>query len=563
METLNGFLFIKTIYLCEHCLKLMSPKYLITALVTFFLFGCSDKEKEGQNMVSEDLPNIVWLVAEDQSPEWFPMYGDSTIPLPNLESLAADGVVFTNAVAPVPVCAPARSAIITGMYPTTLGTHNMRTHKPWAPINEPLLDSLPSYSPVVPEGVKMFTEYLRKIGYYTANGPKEDYNFEKTDAAWDESSNKAHWRKRKKDQPFFAVFNYSVCHESQIWARGKDSLFVDPNALTVPPYFPDTDVVRHDLAVNYSNLKRLDNQAGKILDQLKEDGLYENTIIFFYGDHGGPFPRHKRALYDTGVKVPLIIKFPKNKNAGSYDDRLISFIDYAPTLLSLAGIEPPKVMQGVAQFGKYEVKKKPKYTFHTSDRFDEIYDRLRAVRSKRFKYIKSYNTNLSHALPVAYREQMPMMQELRELFKAGKLNKEQASWLKPTKPEEELYDLKNDPFELNNLADLPEMKDTLVFYRNILTDWIKDTKDLGGIPEQDLINKWLPEGMVQQIPALEVEIKESMVHLISPQKDATIIWKRPMDSVWNIYTQPLPDDLVFEAKAERIGYKDSDILRME
>ncbi len=185
METLNGFLFIKTIYLWAHRLSLMSPKYLIILFVAFLLFGCADKEKEDQNMVSEDLPNIVWLVAEDQSPEWFPMYGDSTIPLPNLESLAADGVVFTNAVAPVPVCAPARSSIITGMYPTTLGTHNMRTHKPWAPINEPLLDSLPSYSPVVPEGVKMFTEYLRKIGYYTANGPKEDYNFEKTDAAWD------------------------------------------------------------------------------------------------------------------------------------------------------------------------------------------------------------------------------------------------------------------------------------------------------------------------------------------------------------------------------------------
>ncbi|PIB22808.1 sulfatase [Maribacter sp. 4G9] len=541
----------------------MSPKYLISGLVAFFLFGCTNKEKEGQNMGSQDLPNIVWLVAEDQSPEWFPMYGDSTIPLPNLESLAADGVVFTNAVAPVPVCAPARSAIITGMYPTTLGTHNMRTHKPWAPINEPLLDSLPSYSPVVPEGVKMFTEYLRKIGYYTSNGPKEDYNFEKTDAAWDESSNKAHWRKLKRDQPFFAVFNYSVCHESQIWARGKDSLFVDPNALKVPPYFPDTDVVRHDLAVNYSNLKRLDNQAGKILDQLKEDELYENTIIFFYGDHGGPFPRHKRALYDTGVKVPLIIKFPKNKNAGSYDDRLISFIDYAPTLLSLAGIEPPKVMQGVAQFGKYEVKRKPKYTFHTSDRFDEIYDRLRAVRSKRFKYIKSYNTQLSHALPVSYREQMPMMQELRKLFDADKLNEEQAAWLQPNKPEEELYDLQKDPYELNNLADRPEMKDTLVFYRNILTDWIKDTKDLGGVPERDLIRNWLPNGEIQKLPALEVEVQDSVIELISPKRDATIVWKSPKDSIWNVYTQPLPTGMPIEAKAERIGYQDSEIISLE
>lgn len=563
---MKGFLvlYIKWhIFIEVHTIVTMISKYPILLFFLLIFISCVDDEQGNEIQEPKELPNIVWLVAEDQSPEWFPMYGNSTIPFPNLESLAADGVVFTNAVAPVPVCAPARSALITGMYPTTLGTHNMRTHKPWAPINEPLLDSLPSYSPIVPEGVKMFTEYLRKIGYYTANGPKEDYNFEKTDASWDESSNMAHWRKRKKDQPFFAVFNYSVCHESQIWARGKDSLFVDPNVLNVPPYFPDTDVVRHDLAVNYSNLKRLDNQAGKILDQLKEDGLYENTIIFFYGDHGGPFPRHKRALYDTGVKVPLIIKFPNNKNSGSYDDRLISFIDYAPTLLSLAGIEPPKVMQGVAQFGKYEVKKKPQYTFHTSDRFDEIYDRLRAVRSKRYKYIKSYNTHLSHALPVSYREQMPMMQELRKLFNSDKLNEEQAAWLQPNKPEEELYDLQKDPYELNNLADLPELKDTLIVYRNILNDWINKTKDLGGVPERDLISIWLPNGEKQKLPALEVEVKDSVIELISPKSDASIVWKSPKDSVWNVYTKPLPNGIPIEAKAERIGYQDSDILRME
>ena len=541
----------------------MPPKYLITPLLAFLFFGCADKEKDNRIMDSHDLPNIVWLVAEDQSPEWFPMYRDSTISLPNLESLANDGVVFTNAVAPVPVCAPARSALITGMYPTTLGTHNMRTYTPWLAVNQPTLDSLPSYSPIVPEGVKMFPEYLRKIGYYTANGPKEDYNFEKTDAAWDESSGERHWRKRKEGQPFFTVFNFAVCHESQIWNRGQDSVFVDPQYVQVPPYFPDTEVIRHDLAVNYSNLKRLDDQIGAVLKDLKEDGLYENTIIFFYGDHGGPFPRHKRALYDTGVKVPLIIKFPKNENAGSYDDRLISFIDYAPTLLSLAGIEPPKVMQGVAQFGRYEVKKKPNYTFHTSDRFDEIYDRLRAVRSKRYKYIKSYNTELSHALPVSYREQMPMMQALRKLYNEGALNEQQAAWLHPTKPEEELYDLQKDPYELNNLAGNPDLQDTLIFYRNILDEWIKESKDLGSIPERELIAQWLPDGVAKRLPPLEVAMKDSVVQLISPQRDATIVWKHPQDSIWKIYVKPLSKDLNFEAKAERIGYLDSEIIRME
>ncbi|MEO9890929.1 sulfatase [Aurantibacter sp.] len=530
-------------------------------LIAILLVSCTAEKNKEKDEVKKP-PNIVWLVAEDQSPDWFPMYGDTTISLPNLESLASDGVKFTNAVAPVPVCAPARSALITGMYPSTLGTHNMRTHAPWRGVGErpyPNLE-IPSYSPIVPEGVKMFTEYLRKKGYYTANGPKEDYNFEKTDAAWDESSANTHWRKRKGDQPFFTVFNYSVCHESQIWKRGKDSLFVNPKDVPVPPYFPDTDSVRHDLAVNYSNLRRLDNQIGEVIADLKEDGLYENTIIFFYGDHGGPFPRHKRALYDSGVLVPLVIKFPKNKNAGTSDDRLISFIDYAPTVLSLAGIEPPKVMQGKAQFGDFVAKEKAKYTFHTSDRFDGVYDRLRAVRSERYKYIKSYNVKLSHALPVAYREQMPMMRELRRMFKEGTLNKQQAFWLNSSKPAEELYDLKSDPYELHNLALLPELKDTLVLFRNVLDKWIIDSHDLGEYPEKQLIDKWLPKGKQPVLKHLQIEKTSEGIAIIPPKKDATIVWKQPNDSIWKVYDNPLSKDIPFVAKAERIGYTDSDVL---
>ena len=515
--------------------------------------------------VSSAPPNIIWLVAEVQSPEWFPMYGDSTISLPNLESLSKDGVIFNNAYSPVPVCAPARSSIITGMYPTTLGTHNMRTHAPSRGKGNkpyPNLD-IPSYSPIVPNGVKMFTQYLREKGYYTSNGPKEDYNFQKMSSAWDESSKKHHYRNRADGQPFFSVFNYSVCHESQIWKRGKDSLFVNPAEVQVPPYFPDNDTIRHDLAVNYSNLKRLDDQIGEIISDLKEDGLYENSIIFFYGDHGGPFPRHKRALYETGTKVPMIIKFPENEKAGTSDKRFISFIDLAPTVLSLAGIAPPKVMQGIAQFGQFEEKVKPKYTFHTSDRFDGVYDRLRAVRSGRYKYIKSFDTSLSHALPVKYREQMPMMRELRRLYAIGELNENQARWLHPEKPEEELYDLVKDPYELNNLAALSEMQDTLNVLRNVLNEWIKETNDLGEIPEDELIAKWLPDRRQPQLPPLEMEDKNDEIRLISMKTDATILWKQPQDSLWNIYTEPIPNTISFEAKSERIGYLDSEVLTME
>lgn len=522
--------------------------------------SCGESKTNDETSAKETRPNIIWLVAEDQSPEWFPMYGDKSISLPNLESLSADGVTFDNAVAPVPVCAPARSSLITGLYPTTLGTHNMRTHTPWRAINEPLLDSLPSYSPVVPEGVRMFTEYLRKEGYYTANGPKEDYNFEKTDAAWDESSSKRHYRKRDGNQPFFAVFNFSVCHESQIWNRGKDSLFVDPKELDVPPYLPDNDTIRHDLAVNYSNLKRLDNQLGEIIKDLKEDGLYENSIIFFYGDHGGPFPRHKRALYDTGVKVPLIIKFPDNEDGGTRDDRLISFIDYAPTVLSMAGIEPPKVIQGKAMFGEFEVEDKPEYTYHSSDRFDEIYDRLRAVRSTEYKYIKSFNTNLSHALNVSYREQMPMMRELRKMYAEGTLNDEQKLWLNPTKPEEELYDLKEDPYELHNLALDPDYQQTLIEYRQLLNDWMKETNDLGRMDERILMERWLIDGEQPRLDELQLEVTNEGIELISPKNDATVVFRQSKDTIWHVYAAPLSKDMSFEAKAERIGYIDSEIL---
>ncbi len=539
-----------------------SNRLIRYTFLSLILMGIGACNYETNTIVKKESPNIIWLVAEDQSPDFFPMYGDSTISLPSLATLATDGVVFDNAFSPVPVCAPARSALITGMYPTTLGTHNMRTHAPWRGENNkpyPNLD-IPSYSPIVPEGAKMFTEYLRKEGYYCVNGPKEDYNFEKTEAAWDESSKGRHWRKRKEDQPFFAVFNFSVCHESQIWKRGEDSLFVDPESVPVPPYFPDNGIIRHDLAVNYSNLKRLDDQIAEVIAQLKEDGLYENSIIFFYGDHGGPFPRHKRALYDTGIKVPLIVKFPKNEKAGSTDGRLISFIDFAPTVLSLVGIEPPKVMQGKAQFGEFEDPKKSEYTFHSSDRFDELYDRLRAVRSTRYKYIKSFNTEISHAMPVLYREQMPMMQNLRNLYSKGVLNEEQSLWLQPTKPAEELYDLQNDPYELKNLADRPELRDTLLIMREVLKDWMKETNDLGQYAERDLIEKWLPNGTQPKLPPLEMEENKSGIRLISKKADATIIWKQPKDSLWSIYNLPLPLGTQFEAKAERIGYSDSEIL---
>jgi arylsulfatase A-like enzyme len=314
------------------------------------------------------------------------------------------------------------------------------------------------------------------------------------------------------------------------------------------------------MAVNYSNLKRLDEQIGKIINQLKEDGLYDNSIIFFYGDHGGPFPRHKRALYDTGIKVPLVIKFQGNLKNSNYDDRLVSFIDFAPTMLSWAGIAPPRVMQGKAQFGVHRDSAESDYIFASSDRFDEMYDKLRAVRSKNYKYIMNFNVEIPNALSVEYREQMPMMQNMMALKASGKLDSIPYLWFRRPKPDEELYDLQNDPFELVNLSDQIACQDTLVHLRRALDSWIEETNDQGRIPEKELIARWLPNGKQPKLKPLQMEEEDNRINLISEKYDATIIWKQPADKSWHIYSEPLDNKASFIAKAVRIGYEDSDEL---
>lgn len=531
------------------CSRLFLPLVLL-------MMGCQQKD----NSFKATPPNIVWLVAEDQSPEHFPFYGNPTVLLPHLEQLAKDGVLYQNAYSPVPVCAPARSALITGLYPTTLGTHNMRTYNGYKKENEPTLN-IPSYSPLVPEGVKMFTEYLRAAGYYCTNNAKEDYNFKALASAWDDSSKKAHWRNRPKEAPFFAVFNFGITHESQIWKQANKPLLVEPDSLIVPPIFPDNDVIRKDLAVNYSNLIRLDRQIGKVIEQLKADGLYENTLLFFYGDHGGPFPRHKRALYETGIKVPLVIKLPQNAKAGTQEDRLVSFIDFAPTLLSVVGIEPPKIMQGNAFLGSYKTPA-PEFIFASSDRFDETVDRLRAVRYGHYKYIRNFHPNITNALPNTYRSQMAMMQNMRQLWEANKLPEPVGRWFSTPKPEEELYDLRQDPYELNNLAAMPALKDTLVFLRNSLDQWMLESSDMGAIPEKEIIKQFFPEGIPPKLEPLSFNKEENQITLSHPDLGSTIIWKKQGDSIWSIYKKPLRTKFPLEAQSVRIGYKSSEILRI-
>ncbi len=391
---------------------------------------------------------------------------------------------------PYPVCAPSRSAIITGMYPSSIGTGNHRAYhqkRKVRPDSESELE-FPYYSSRLAEAIKPFTQILRENGYFCTNNSKTDYNFKLRKEAWDESSKGASWEKRKKDQPFFAVFNFGVTHESSIWNRDKKKLKVDPNNLNVPPVFPDDSIVRHALAVNYSNLIEMDIQMGKIIDKLKKQSLYDNTFIFFYSDHGGPFPRHKRAIYETGTKVPLIVKFPKGfKTEEKRNNDMLSFIDFAPTILSIANINIPKIYQGKPFLGFKKSLEKRKYLFTASDRFDELTDRIRAVKSKKFKYIRNYNTEKPHALNVVYRTQMNLMKHLNELNKTNSLSEKQKLWFQAPKSPEEFYDLENDPFELNNLIENEEFSSHIYELKLKLDTWLMNINDLGGIPEKELV----------------------------------------------------------------------------
>ena len=358
-------------------------------LITFFLL-CNIS-------FGQEKPNILWIVTEDISPT-LSMYGDTTAKTPALDELAAVSTIYTNVYAPVGVCAPSRSSIITGVQPISLGTMHMRAGKDvmsWGQrkykdvvVKNGVLksdlngDPVREYSTVIPEEVKCFPQFLRADGYYCTNNQKTDYQFAAPITAWDENNTKAHWRNRPKGMPFFSVFNIGITHESRLWKNENLPLTVNPSDVKVPPYLPDTAATRETVARHYSNVELMDKEVAKIITQLKEDGLYDNTIIFFYSDHGGPLPRQKREIYDSGLHVPFMVK-GVNSKTHTFSDRMISFIDLAPTILSLANITAPKYMQGQAFLGNKKGKENT-YIYASSDRFDEYSDRSRAVRNKRF-----------------------------------------------------------------------------------------------------------------------------------------------------------------------------------
>ena len=361
------------------------------------------------------------------------------------------------------------------------------------------VDGLVPYEAVPPPFVKMHSQYFREAGYYTSNNAKEDYQFRKAVTAWDDSSRTAHWRNRGPDQPFFSVFNFNITHESQIWVQAENPLRVSEDLqVPIPPYLPDTAVAQRDVRQVYSNIVAMDEQVGQILEELEQDGLLESTVIFWYSDHGGPLPRQKRLLYDAGLQVPMIIRYPDKWRAGELDDQLISFVDFKSTALSLAGIEPPEYVDGRAFAGKFQSSESRQYIHAAADRFDRQYDTIRAVRDERFKYLRNYYPERGYYLPLTYREQMPIMQELLRLKDQDDLTEAQSQWFRESKPSEELFDTLADPHELTNLALDPAYSDKLLELRAELDRWLSGFDDMGMMPEPDLINEIWP-GMEQPV----------------------------------------------------------------
>lgn len=419
-------------------------------------------------------PNVLWLTCEDTGPH-LGSYGDAYASTPNLDALAARGMRYRRAWSVSPVCAPARTAIISGMYPSTTGSEHMRSDVP------------------MPRGVRMFPEILREAGYYCSNNSKEDYNLQKSGAPWNESSTKAHWNKRDPDQPFFAVFNFTETHESGIRRRPHD-FFHDPARAPVPPYMPDTQAVREAWAQYYDQIRVVDRRVAGILETLEKDGLAENTIVFFFGDHGAGLPRHKRSACDSGLRVPFVVYFPPawrhlappEYTEGGESRRLISFVDLAPTMLSLAGIRPPPWMQGRAFAGEY-VARAPEFLHGLRGRMDERIDLVRCVTDGRYVYVRNYHPHKPHGQHVEYLFETPMTVDWFARFRRGDLTPMQSAYWEPKTPEE-LYDLESDPFETHNLVASRRAADRNALHRlrqahrrQALTQ-----RDIGLMPESEM-----------------------------------------------------------------------------
>jgi arylsulfatase A-like enzyme len=441
-------------------------------LSIFALLSC------GEQKAVQDLPNILWLTSEDNG-TFLGCYGDEFATTPNLDRMAAEGFRYTHAFANAPVCAPARNTIITGVYANSGGNQHMRSRYDKS------------------DQVHFYPEFLREAGYYCTNNSKEDYNIdqEQTRGIWDESSKDAHYKNRAPGQPFFAIFNTTTSHESSIhkWIPTEE-LRHKPEDVTLPPYHPDTPELRHDWAQYYDKIEDMDGEVGEYLAELEQSGEADNTIVFYYADHGGVLARSKRYVYETGTHVPFIIRIPEKykhlypaESPGMAVNRIVSFVDLAPTLLSIIGTPVPEFMQGSAFLGEQKTAD-PEYAFMFRGRMDERYDMCRAVRDQKYRYIRNYMPYRIYGQYLEYLWRAPSVGSWEEACEAGQCNDIQQIFWNP-KPVEELYDTENDPWEVHNLAGDPAYAEVLQRMREANRGWMTRIKDTGFIPEAELIDR--------------------------------------------------------------------------
>ena len=519
--------------------------------------------------VAAERPNVLWITVEDMSPR-LASYGDRTVSTPRLDRLASEGVRYTRAFGVYGVCAPNRHALILGMYPTSTGAMAMRTWKRTSAldqITDPELLAIPTYEATPPPEARCFPEYLRAAGYFCTNNAKTDYQFQDPVTAWDESGGEAHWRHRPSaDTPFFSVFNFTVTHESGTF-EARSPAVTDPAAVALPPYYPDTPIVRRDLARHYDNIVAMDAMVGRVLDELAEDGLAESTVVFFFSDHGDGLPRMKRWVYDSGLHVPLLVRFPSGHGAGTTNDELVSFVDFAPTVLSLAGVPVPPHMQGQAFLGAQRAAPR-KYIYAARDRMDPAPETIRAVRDGRFKYIRNYRPDLPYFGFIPYRDRAGVMREILRLTAEGALGPDQWQLWSQKKPLEELYDTEADPHEIRNLASDPQHFDKLAELRAAHLKWTEETGDLGHITEAELIRHlWPPDG-VQPTTADPVitsvaEGPGRQVRITCASPGASLVYRLTETGRWHLYTGPFeaPPGTTLWSQANRLGWKPSPIVR--
>ncbi len=524
-------------------------------------------------------PNILLIMAEDLSPR-VGAFGDPVAQTPNLDALARQGVRYTNVFTTAGVCAPSRAAHILGVHQLASGTQHMRS------------SSRPEggYASVPPTGIKAYPELLRAAGYYTFTDDKLDYQFSGTTAGsgpatiWDAEGVKD-WRNVPLGVPFFGLRNLLETHESGVfrplgsmpnsvthfvmqalrWLQLDEppTAVTAPASVAVPSYYPDTPTVRADLARHYDNIAAMDAAVGRLLARLELDGLKDSTVVIWTTDHGDGLPRAKRELHDSGIHVPMIVRWPEawrpaGAAPGSIDRRLVSFIDLAPAILKLAGVPLPRFLHG--QDFLQSASAHRQYVFASRDRIDEVPDRQRAVRDKRFKYIRSWYPEQAEGHPLAFRDNIDMVREMREAYVAGELTAEQALWFQPVGGER-LYDLDNDPLELKNLSVDPAYGAELARLRGALTAWRLAVGDGSNETESAMLSRINPGGEQPVTPAPSIHQQPDALRLSVSEPGASISYRLD-EGPWRLYTKPLPPlrGERLEAKAVRYGWQESSIV---